>query len=199
MSAAEQNVLALKTKVPFKPFQVFRTRNVEHGNSSVYVCVFWGTTWFSIITLTQNRVNVTSSRRRKISWMSCEVCGSVRKQDPTHTHIHTHYPVCKRLLQPAVEGQSCFTESYNKGSKRQSKRVRDALDPGLNLTQMEDFSFTWPEATSNTHKKHTSTILRMGPQPLHSRHAVDTDASWVFRPTLEFIVHNDDVSQSWHL
>lgn len=149
MSVAEQNVLASKTRVPFKPFQDFRTSNVEHGNSSVYICAFWGTTWFSISALTQNRANVMSSRKSEISSMSCEVCGSARKRDPTHTH--THDPVCKRLLLPAVEGQSCFTENYNGGSKRKSERVRDALDPGLNLTQMEDFSFTWPEVTSNTH------------------------------------------------
>lgn len=102
--------------------------------------------WLSISTLIQNRANVMSSWRRKISSMSCEVCGSVRKHDPTHTY--TLSSVWRQLLLPAVEG---FTENYSGGSKRQNERVRDTLDPGLNLTQMEDFSFTWPDVTSNTH------------------------------------------------
>lgn len=39
MSVSEQNVLAFKMRVPFDLFQDFRTINVEHGNSSVYICV----------------------------------------------------------------------------------------------------------------------------------------------------------------
>lgn len=134
---------------------------IECVHLCAWVC-FKGPMWFSISTLTQNRANVMSSRRRKISSMSCEVCGSVRKHDPTHTY--TLYSVWRRLLLPAVEG---FTENYNGGSKWQSERVRDTLDPGLNLTQMEDFSFTWPKMTSHTHthKYHSQDGPQVSSQP----------------------------------
>ncbi len=161
----KQNVLALKTKVPFKPFQVFKPINVEHGNSSVYICVFWGTMRFSISTLTQNRENVMSSRRRKISWMSCEVCGSVRKHDPTHTHIHTIQCVNDyyyQLLRVSPASERVIMEEVN-------GRVKESGTPSTlaliwhrwRISHSHDLKR--PQNTHTHTHTHTSTILRMGP------------------------------------